>query len=54
MNATRVRRERIERVPAWSASAYLRLARVNSSWTRLDDDERFVLEGLAVRANDAG
>jgi hypothetical protein len=51
---TMIRRERIERIPAWSASGYLALARVNCGWTRLKDNQRFVLEVLAVRANDAG
>lgn len=33
---------------------YLALSRVNCGWRRLGDDEKFVLEVLAVRANDAG
>jgi hypothetical protein len=46
MSATKTRRERVERIPVWSASGYLTLARVNTRWARLHDDERLVLEVL--------
>ena len=40
MNATRmVRRQRIERVPAFSAVLYLAMVQANSNRWRLDDDE---------------
>ena len=49
-----VRRERLERVPPWSACAYLRLAAVNRGYGRLSDDARYAVRLFAVRADEGG
>ena len=55
MNATRtVRRDRIERLPAFSAVLYLAMVRANSQYWTLNDDEWFGLELLGVRADAVG